>query len=169
MTVNLRIFFWSGTLVGCVKNPISLKKRVQPLSFKFVINILNEKQNRGQILIKKAKKIQLDSEKEQGYLKLSVHIIFQCHVQALWTWLTRLSNQKNAISGTMDTLFSRCWIWNLLPENGKGFLRDAWWPQNLLGDEWLYPNYPRDAEPNITTRCVICYFTSAWRVIYKTC
>lgn len=72
-------------MVGCVKNPISLKKRVQPLSFKFVINILNEKQNRGQILIKKAKKIQLDSEKEQGYLKLSVHIIFQCHVQALWT------------------------------------------------------------------------------------
>ena len=32
----------------------------------------------------------------------------------------------------------------------------------------LNPNYPRDAGPDIKTWCVIFYFTSAWRVIYKT-
>ena len=47
----------------------------------------------------------------------------------------------------------------VVTEGGKGFLRDAWWPQNLHGDAWLNPNYRRDAGPDMTMRCVICYCT----------
>ena len=44
-------------------------------------------------------------------------------------------------------------------------LRDAWWPQNLHGDAWLNPNYRRDAGPDMTMRCVICYCTRyPWQV-----
>lgn len=36
----------------------------------------------------------------------------------------------------------------------------------LKCDAWLRPNQPRDVRQDIITRCVICYFTRTWSVIY---
>ena len=75
--------------------------------------------------------------------------------------------RENPVKRT-DLLLGRMFLLppeRVVTEGGKGFLRDAWWPQNLHGDAWLNPNYRRDARPDMTMRCVICYCTRyPWQV-----
>ena len=83
--------------------------------------------------------------------KIKVTIVRSC-------WWEKLSQKMEEPS------VNRC----VRPWGWQGFLHDAWWPQNLQGDAWMNPNYPRNAGPDMTTWCAIFCITSAWRVIYNT-